>query len=346
MANKPMSQANLLRSMGIDNVLGKSNKTINPVGFLNKDKDKYSMIWTRYDLNQCCSRFVWENLPNGIQSWQIERMLYFRGAICGFSFASKFYILPFVQQGGLNPQGLPISVRPITYNGQAVDEKPTFFGENFTLPIDYQGNENEDYSAVLLYDNVPYSPTNHAPSLYFYNQVLIKDIADTLARVNINVVVSNTKIILQVKDGKQRDVVEKELWTAFGSDSPFAVVTSPLEANSIQSTSEFNADELFNTIKNYDSIRCFMSGISSKGFGAEKKERLVTGELAGAEEEKDLILDMAYDLRKMFCDQCNKKFGLNMSVKKRADSYKENQEYSTEINGQNQDTIQEMEKGV
>ena len=88
-----------------------------------------------------------------------------------------------------------------------------------------------------------------------------------------------------------------------------------------------------------------MSGISSKGFGAEKKERLVTGELTGAEEEKDLILDMGYDLRKLFADQCNKKFGTNIQVFKRADLYeneRESEEPSTEENGQGQTAEEEM----
>ena len=66
-----------------------------------------------------------------------------------------------------------------------------------------------------------------------------------------------------------------------------------------------------------------MSGISSKGFGTEKKERLVAGELAGAEEEKDLVLDMGLMMRKEFCETINKKFGLNVSVRKRIDDYKE-----------------------
>ena len=106
------------------------------------------------------------------------------------------------------------------------------------------------------------------------NQIIIDEIANTFARVNINIVVSNKKILLQIKDAKQRDVVQKELETIFGSDCPFGIITSPLEAGSIQSSSDYNADDLFNTLKNYDGIRCSMSGISSKGFGAEKKKTL------------------------------------------------------------------------
>ena len=340
--NSTMSQVNMLRMQGIQALgsMSDTRKKINPIGFYNPERDKYNLIWTNYDLNQCCSRYVWKNLPNGLTSWNLERMLYFRGTLCGFKYGGLVYILPYCVKGGLNPYGMPSEVRPITYNGQAVQGKDEFFSANFSLPVNVDGDETSEFDAVLLYDALPWSAISKAPSRFFLNQIIIKEMSDVFARVNINVVVSNKKILIECKDPKQADVIRKELEIAFGSDCPFAVLTSPLDTNSIQSSNDYNADDLFNTIKNYDAIRCFMSGISSKGFGAEKKERLVTGELTGAEEEKDLILDMGYDLRKLFADQCNKKFGTNIEVYKRSDFYHD--ENSTEVNGQNQTAIEEI----
>lgn len=350
MKKRPMSQANLLRNDGVA-ALGSNidpKAKFNPVGYYSPDRNKYNLIWTNYDMNQCCARYIWEDLPNGLTSWNLERMLYFRGTLAGFKFGGRVYILPYVMQAGsLNPYGMPSKIKPITYNGQALAGKNDFFSEDFELPVDVVGDEASDYDAVLLFDALPYSPSGNAPSRYFLNQIIIDEIANTFARVNINIVVSNKKILLQIKDAKQRDVVQKELETIFGSDCPFGIITAPLEAGSIQSSSDYNADDLFNTLKNYDGIRCSMSGISSKGFGAEKKERLVTGELTGAEEEKDLILDLGYDLRTLFADQCNKKFGTNIKVFKRSDIYKnerETSEPSTEENGQGQTA--EEETGV
>lgn len=341
---RPTSQANLIRQQGVP-ALGTMSREgeINPIGFHNANKDDYTLIWTNYDYNQCVSRYVWEGLPNGLTSWNLERMLYFRGTLAGFKFAGKFYVLPYTPKPGLNPYGLPTGIQPITYNGQAVAGKNDFFGTNFELPVDVYGDETDEYSAVLLYDALPFATSDKTPSRFFLNQIIIKEIAETFARININVAVSNKKILLQIKDAKQRDVVQKELEAIFGSDCPFGVITSPLEAGAVQSTSDYQADDLFNTIKNYDAIRCFMSGITSAGFGAEKKERLVTGELTGAEEEKNLILDMGFEFRKYWADMCNKKFGTNITVRKRADDYKD--ENSTEVNGQGQ-TAEDEIKGV
>lgn len=68
-----------------------------------------------------------------------------------------------------------------------------------------------------------------------------------------------------------------------------------------------------------------MSGISSKGFGADKKERLISMEMNGVEEEKDLILDMGLELRQLFADRMNKKFGTSITVSKRADKFEQEQ---------------------
>lgn len=337
---KPKTQANILRNEQGIPALGKLDVQgdFNPIGYYNPDKNKYKLIWSNYDFNQCCSRYIWKNLPNGLTSWNLERMLYFRGSLAGFKFAGKVYILPYVIQGEINPYGLPTKIKPITYNGRPVAGNSDFISETFELPVDILGDETSDYGAVILYDSLPYSPSSSAPSRYLLNQIIINEISETFARININIVVSNKKILLQCKDAKQVDVIKKELKVAFGSDSPFAVITSPLESQTIQSSSDLNADELFNTIKNYDAIRCFMSGIASKNFGTDKKERLVSGELQGSEEQKDLILDIGYEMRQNFADMCNKKFGTNIMVKKRSDEYQE------EVNGNNKTKLEEEEE--
>lgn len=320
---KPNTQANLIRQQGVP-ALGSiefNGSDNNPVGFVNPDKSKYKMIWGYYDFVQCCSRYVWGGLPDGYSSDLLERMVYFRTTLVGFKLAGKPYILPYVATGNtLDLLGRPTRVKPISYNGKEVAGDNDFINGDYSIEID-PFNTDDDSKGVLLFDNIPCNNFGELPSRFALNQVLINEIAETFARININIVISNKKILLQTKDAKQRAVIQKELEIAFGSDCPFGVISSPLESQSVQSTSDFNADELFNAIKNYDGIRCFMSGISAKGFGNEKKERLVAGELAGNEEEKDLILDMGLMMRQQFCDSMNKKFGLNMTVRKRSDEY-------------------------
>lgn len=338
--NRPSSLANNLRDNGIPamGTLNKNgNKPINnPIGYYNPDKTKYIRLWENYDLQQCVGRYVWENLPNGLKSWLVERMLYMRGSLIGFVHKdNNFYLTPYVGRE-VNVYGLPITVTPITYNGKATGGDSSFFGVELNLPINV-GGDLINGEAFILYDNIPINPNAPSVSRFSLNSLLIKEIADTFARININIVVSNKKILLECKDPNQSDIIRKELEIAFGSDSPFAIITSPLENSTIQTTSDFQCDDLFNTIHQYNNIRCFMSGIASSNFGNEKKERLVSGELQGNTEQVNLILDMGLELRQTFCDEVNKAFGLNISVRKRNDGYIE------ETDGNNQ--TQEEKEG-
>ena len=139
------SQANLLRQEGVQ-ALGtlSINEKINPIGFYSPDRERYKTIWTNYDMNQCVSRYIWKNLPNGLTSWNLERMLYFRGSVAGFKVGGKVYILPFTITGRINPYGLPTHIKPITYNGKAVAGDSDFISKSFELPVDAEGNENDE----------------------------------------------------------------------------------------------------------------------------------------------------------------------------------------------------------
>lgn len=325
------AQTNIIRAGGIParGTMNYDGKQTNPVATLNRDKSKYQLLWSQYDMTQCISRYVWEGLPDNIKSYDVERMLYFRTSLIGFRLAGRIFILPYVIKGGLNPYGYPTKVSPMTYNGSTMGNPETDkLNGILELTTNASGVPDDQYNAVLLFDNVPrFVGSNMGISRYALNQIIIADMAEVLSRVNINLVVTNKKLFFIAKDANQRDVIQYEINQAFGSDSPFAVLSSPLDVQTVQNTSDYQADDLFNVLKNYDAIRCFMSGIQSKNFGTEKKERLVSGELAGNEEQIDLVADMGLELRQNFADKMNAKFGLNIKVRKRADDYQD------EING-------------
>lgn len=331
------AQTNLLRAQGVAalGTLAYDGKETNPVATLNIDREKYRLLWSDYDMRQCTSRYVWENLPDNIQGYDIERMLYFRTSLTGFKYGGHIYILPYVIQGTLNPYGYPTKGYPLTYNGKPVadneaDKFGTTDGKQVELTFDASGVQDGTYNAVLLYDAVPrFVGSNVGMSRYKLNQIIIADMAEVLARVNINLTIANKKLFMIIKDANQRAIIQRELNTAFGSDTPIVLVSSPLDIQTVQDTSDYQADDLFNTLKNYDAIRCFMSGIASQNFGTEKKERLVTGELAGNAEQVELVADMGLELRNKFANNMNKLFGLNIKVHKRADEYKDEAEQSS-----------------
>ena len=332
------AQSNLLRAQGVAalGTMAYDGKEINPIKFVNANKENYHLLWSQYDLTQCISRYVWENLPDNIKSYDLERMLYYRVSLCGFRFAGHILILPYVITGNLNPYGYPIKGKPLTYNGKPIADREGNDVVNYELKFNASGVPEGEYNAILLFDSVPrFTSSNMGVSRFALNQIIVSNMAEVMARININVIVTNKKIFFVAKDGNQKNVIEEEIAQFLGSDSPFEVITSPVEMQTVQNTSDYQADDLFNVLKNYDAIRCFMSGIQSKNFGTEKKERLVSGELAGNEEQIDLVADMGLELRQNFADNMNKLFGTNIKVRKRADDYKE------EVDGRNLTKLEE-----
>ena len=321
--------AQILEDMGykFNNTLKDSYKVYEP------SKESYKMLWTSYDLNQNINKYIWKNLPKGLTSWNVERMLYYFGALCGFKYNGLIYILPFTPTKELNAYGFPTTIQPITFNGRTPDDSnKNFFGANFKLETFIPEDEKDDKKAVVLLDYVPEATGTFIPVPRFVlNEVLINDIVETLKRVNINIVISNKKIIIECKDESQADVIRQELAKGYSTESPFIVCTNPSSSGQISQASDLQASELFNVVKQYDSIRCQHSGILTKSFGQDKKERVNSGELMGEKEQVNIIYDVGLRLRQEFAEQMNKYFDTNIIVEENAEVKEDTEERVEEV---------------
>lgn len=319
----------LLMEMGLtfNDTLDKSYRPYTP------NKESYRKIWTNLDLNQNCNKYRWEGLPKGLTSWNIERMLYYYGALCGFSYNGAIWVLPFTATQGLNAYGFPTKIQPITFNGQTPDNSSKeFFGANYEVETFLDGDTPTENRACLLMDSIPEACTTFIPmSRCAQNSILINDIIETLKRVNINIVVSNKKLIINCQDEAQAEVIRQELAEGFSSDSPFIVCTNPSSMPNISQASDLQASDLFNAIKQYDSIRCQLSGILTKSFGQDKKERVNSGELMGEKEQVNIIYDVGLYLRQKWAEEMNACFKLNITCKENKEALEDTEDDSEEI---------------
>ena len=301
----------LLKDMGytFNNTLDKNYKPYTP------DKAQYRTIWSNLDLNQNCNKYRWEGLPQGLTGWNLERMLYYYGSLAGFKFEGQVYVLPFVPTKELNTYGFPTTIQPITFNGRTPeDSSKDFFGKNFEVATFIKGTTKDESKACILLDSIPEAVGTFLPLCrYAQNQILINDIIETLKRININIVVSNKKLVIQCEDEKQAEVVRQELNQGYDSDEPFIVCTSPTKLPQVSQTSDLQASDLFNVVKQYDSIRCQQSGILTKSFGQDKKERVNSGELMGEKEQVNIIYDVGLYLRQLWAEEMNENLGTNIS---------------------------------
>lgn len=297
------------------------------------NKEQYRKIWSNLDLNQNCNKYRWKNLPKGLTSWNLERMLYYYGALCGFKYNNSLWVLPFTATRDLNAYGFPTTIQPITFNGQTPDNASSnFFGADFKVEMFMPEDEPTDKRACILLDSIPEACGTFIPmSRCAQNTILINDIIETLKRVNINIVVSNKKIVIQCQDEMQAEVVRQELAEGFSSDSPFIVCTNATALPNISQASDLQASDLFNAIKQYDAIRCQQSGILTKSFGQDKKERVNSGELMGEREQVNIIYDVGLYLRQSWAEEMNKCFNTNITCEENKEALEDTEDLVEEV---------------
>lgn len=298
------------------------------------------------DLRQWTSVLVWKNVPNNIPSWLINHMAYYRGTLAGFNYYGQFYILPWVQNGNINVYGLPLKITPITYNGTVASKEYKKFSDTFECNINNEGNYNEKSNTVIYYTNMPRFQQNNIISPYVKNQKCIEQMADILARVNIQVVITTKKIILKCDDQKQAQSLARQLSKSLNTQSPFVIVSNESAINSenieLQPNSQSGQD-LWMHLKGVNDLRNTSNGITNDGF-FDKKERKINAETEGSSEQTSIILSDRLYFAELFVESCKIQFKdvdgiekftvqLNEQLLKNDDEDIEDEEEGEEDNG-------------
>lgn len=267
-------------------------------------------LWIEYltdlDIRQWCNVLIWENTPNQIASWLINQMSYYYGSLAAFDYNSKFYILPWIQNGKINAYGLPNSITPITYNGTN-DGINNIFSKSFKAIIDNSGNYDPKANTIIYYPTLPRWNQGNVISTYIKNRKVIDQMADILARINIQIVVTNKKIFIKCDDVKSASNLLKQLNQALSSNSPFAVIGDMTTEVVELQPKETNASDLWLHLKGFNDLRNMTNGVANDGF-FDKKERKLNAETEGAFQQTTLTLQDRLSLAELFVKQCKLQF--------------------------------------
>ena len=108
------------------------------------------------DEQDAVNRYVWFNLPTGINAGLIERVLFYKGQGCLFYMESdnKFYFLPYALDGSIDVYGRYTGITPLPFNGSVKadgeKEKPWIVGLK-KKPV-YDVLLPEEINQDILYD--------------------------------------------------------------------------------------------------------------------------------------------------------------------------------------------------
>lgn len=318
---KTISMDSEMERLGIDPLKIEGSKTVQKHkpsatainnSFINNRQCLSKQAWIRLltvmDMRQWCSILLWENVPNKIPSWLINQMAYYHGGLAGFNYQGGFYILPYSMKGGLNCYGLPTKITPISYNGE-INNNTQAFSTDFNCVLNIGGNYNENANTVLYYSGMPLWSSGVPIPTASINKSVIEQMAEILARINIQITVTNKKIILKCDDAKQQASIIKQLESAFNTDSPYVVLSdTSLQTIELQPSNNVNASDFWIHFEAFNSLKNTSNGVDNSGF-FKKKEREITEDGQGNDTSTSLCLTDRLYFAKEFVNMCKEQFG-------------------------------------
>lgn len=232
--------------------------------------------------------YQWENLPPHLNSHLIEKMLYENGLICFMEYQGGLIHLKATPSAECNIMGEPISYII------------TGFKETFTK------NKND---VVLVHNNNLDIPTSRTVKKYaskIFNIEKTIDINTNAQKTPYIVSVSDNNILTLKNIIKQIDEYEMAIYKDKNFNIQDTIKVTEL-------TAPYICDKLLDLKNSLENELLTRIGINN--VDTDKRERLVTDEINSNNDEINKYLSIGLEHRKKACEEINKRYGLNISVK-------------------------------
>lgn len=235
------------------------------------------------------SCFEWENLPEGIDSRFLETtLLYNSNAIFFNDEILGHLVLPVALGGQFDVYGIPTTRRAYAVNG-------------------YQAERNNNNS-VVMYDNLLHM------SMLPIIEMFCKRLTNLEITKDINLRAQKTPIMIQCTDS-QRLTLEN-LFMKIDCSTPVIYADKALDLDSVK-VLNLEAPYLVGNLQT-EKLNVLQEAYNFLGVGGleiEKRERLLTREIAASQEASFAQRENRLKAREQAAKQINKMFGLNVSVK-------------------------------
>lgn len=235
------------------------------------------------------SCFEWENLPDGIDSRFLETtLLYNSNALFFIDEILGHLVLPVALSGQFDVYGIPTARRAYAVNG-------------------YQAERN-NHDSVVIYDNLLHM------SLLPIIEMFCKRLTNLEITKDINLRAQKTPIMLQCTES-QRLTLEN-LFMKIDCSTPVVYADKALDLDSVK-VLNLEAPYLVGNLQT-EKLNVLQEAYNFLGVGGleiEKRERLLTREIAASQEASFAQRENRLKAREQAVEQINKRFGLNISVK-------------------------------
>ena len=316
-----MTDKELFIQAGIDPKTGLPIKLADPKGATNIHlDDEITRALRIVDEQDAVNRFTWYNLPEGLNSQLVERMMYYKGQLMFFYIPTddKFYMLPYALDGTIDVYGRFLQVTPLPYKGGMTDSQgkqlPWISGlvrkPIYDVPLDEVDLEE---SCVILKD---YTPQNSETVIarQILNDPIVKAEAEAfpLARTNL---VNNCGVEgLRVTDedaSAQVESANNALVSAALNGRKYIPITAQIEMQELSASSALKSEEYLMYMEALDNFRLGLYGLENGGL-FQKKAHMLGAEQQMNTQNTGRILQDGLTLRQNFCDIVNAIWGLGI----------------------------------
>lgn len=257
-------------------------------------KDYITFYFYNQIVNLFINRFMWENLPPEIEPFYIERVLFFNG-LGAFIYDDVVNMPAYMK---LNLSG-PYDIYNIPSTRWA-------YANNGYL------KEYGKQNSVIVWD----SPTAYP----FCNTAMMY--AETMANVwrtrDINMFAQRTPVAIAASDGEKLSY--QVLGEEYANYVPIIKISDTLNLKNLQAVT-LSAPYVVDKLEDELSVLWarVLTDLGYESNPAEKRERLISDEVAGNNGQAEASRNIGLSLRQRAIDSCNKLFGWNANVKFRSD---------------------------
>lgn len=288
-AINPVDQSNLAINGGYN----QSGKTI----LTNVDITKIQEFIANIELEKANGYWSIQGLPKNLHPAILNTMIYQHGALVAFNSAQGRAILPFKYGKDLDFYGLPTEINPIPF----VSKREFNDQIKLTPYVD----------CAIWLDTTPTVNNYAIQSRMSQSQYGIGMMATTLHKLMITVVSHCAKPIFRTNDKEVLKQLHNVMQAMITSGSPAGVISSfgegTIEMFEIGNQT-YTGQELMATYKDLQGLLDTFNGLVTTG-SATENDNMVSGQLAGIQEQCEVMAQSRIASAKYFEKQCRELLG-------------------------------------
>ena len=275
----------------------------------------------RLDLQNAINRYKWYNLPSGLSSQLIERILYFKGQGAFFYIPTNnsFYFLPYALNGNIDCYGRFLGITPISF-GSVTDggkDKPFINGlirkPVYDVVTDLKESNIEE-SCVLLSDYcLGLSQTNIPRAML--QEPIIDAMSEAFPLARTSLIANSGVRGIRVGSTDEQANVEVAAESTTGAaleGKPWIPILGSVEFQDITSGKALNSSEYLQYMQALDNYRLSLYGLKNGGIFEKDSAYVNTVTAGNIQSNVGLVYQDGLSLRQQFCDIVNSIWGLGI----------------------------------